>query len=280
MVEGPGAAVADLVERAKAAHPQFAVDPAAFAGHLEACAQAAGGAARLNAEDLYLAFASAKGDREALALVEKHYLAKVSAFIGHLRREPSFVDEVRQHLRERMLIGPASPRGRSPKILDYSGRGPLGAWMRVSAMRQALDLIEKEKPQRPLDGEGEEDQLAATVDPELLAIRQRHLPQFREAFRRALDSLDARERNLLRFYLVDGLNIGRIGEIFGKSRATIGRMVIDCRKKLLEETRRNLGALTGASEGDVLSLIRLLQSGLDVSIRGFLRRQEPPAGQG
>ena len=77
---------------------------------------------------------------------------------------------------------------------------------------------------------------------------------------------------------VDGLNIGRIGEIFGKSRATIGRMVIDFRRKLLEETRRNLGALTGASEGDVLSLIRLLQSGLDVSIRGFLRRQEPPAG--
>jgi RNA polymerase sigma-70 factor (ECF subfamily) len=277
MEEGPEAAdVAGLIERALAAYPHFAVDRAAFAGHLEACAKATGGGAKLNAEDLYLAFASAQGDREALAIVEQRYLARVAGFIAHLRKEPSFVDEVRQHLRERMLIGGAS--GRTPKILDYSGRGPLGAWMRVSALRQALDLIEKEKPQRPLGDEEEEDQLAATVDPELMAIRQRHLPQFREAFRRALDSLDARERNLLRFYLVDGLNIGRIGEIFGKSRATIGRMVIDCRQKLLEETRRHLGALTGASEGDVLSLIRLLQSGLDVSIRGFLRRQEPPAG--
>jgi RNA polymerase sigma-70 factor (ECF subfamily) len=277
MEEAPEAAdVAGLIERARAAYPQFAVDRDAFAGHLEACAKAIGGGAKLNAEDLYLAFASAQGDRGALAIVEQRYLARVAGFIAHLRKEPSFVDEVRQHLRERMLIGGAS--GRTPKILDYSGRGPLGAWMRVSALRQALDLIEKEKPQRPLGDEEEEDQLAATVDPELMAIRQRHLPQFREAFRRALDSLDARERNLLRFYLVDGLNIGRIGEIFGKSRATIGRMVIDCRQKLLEETRRHLGALTGASEGDVLSLIRLLQSGLDVSIRGFLRRQEPPAG--
>ena len=279
MDEGPEAAdVAGLIGRARAAYPQFAVDQAAFAGHLEACAKAAGGWAKLNAEDLYLAFASAQGDREALEVVEQRYLARVVGFIAHLRREPAFVDEVRQHLRERMLIGVPSAQVRSPKILDYSGRGPLGAWMRVSALRLALDLIEKEKPQRTLAEQDEEDQLAATVDPELMAIRQRHLPQFREAFRLALDSLDARERNLLRLYLVDGLNIGRIGEIFGKSRATIGRMVIDCREKLLEETRRHLGALTGASEGDVLSLIRLLQSGLDVSIRGFLRRQEPPAG--
>src|SRR5207237_2877480 len=140
-------------------------------------------------------------------------------------------------LRERVLVG----AGGRPKILDYSGRGPLGAWFRVTAIRQALDLIEKEKSHQQIADQLEEDQLAATVDPELLAIRQRHLPQFRQAFRSALGSLDTRERNLLRFYLVDGLNIGRIGEIFGKSRATIGRMVIDCRQKLLAETRRHLG---------------------------------------
>jgi RNA polymerase sigma-70 factor (ECF subfamily) len=263
--------VAGLVERARAAYPQFAVDPAAFAAHVAACARA-GGHSKLNAEDLYLAFASAQGDREALALIEQRHLAEIGRFIAHLRGQPSFVDEVRQHLRERMLVGTGTPADRAPKILDYSGRGPLGAFIRVSAVRQALDLIEKEKPHRPLGDDREEDQLAATVDPELVAIRQRHLPQFREAFRLALTSLDAGERNLLRFYLVDGLNIARIGEIFGKSRATIGRMVVECREKLLEETRRNLGALTRASEGDVVSLIRLLQSQLDVSIRGFLRR--------
>jgi len=278
MDEGRCAAgVAALFERARAAYPQFAVDAAAFALHLAACAKAAGGSSKLNAEDLYVAFACAQGDRDALTLVEERYLAQVDRFIAHLRAQPSFVDDVRQHLRERLLIGTGAPQGRGPKILDYCGRGPLGAWIRVTAVRQALDLIDKEKPHRSLCEDPGDDQLAATVDPELLAIRQRHLPQFREAFRAALASLDARERNLLRFYLVDGLNIGRIGEIFGKSRATIGRMVVECREKLLEETRRNLGTLTRASDCDVVSLIRLLQSQLDISIRGFLRR-EPPAG--
>ncbi|MGZ6143108.1 MAG: RNA polymerase subunit sigma-70 [Myxococcales bacterium] len=276
-----------LVDRARAAHPRLRVDPSAFAEHLAGCAPEAVGASALNVEDLYLAFAAGNGEPRALAVIEERYLARMGRFVAHLGKQPSFVDEVRQHLRERLLVGGGDEGSRTPKILDYSGRGSLGAWLRVAATRQALDLLERDKRHAPGADELEEDQLAASVDPELIAIRQRHLPQFRQAFRAALDSLNAQERNLLRFYLVDGLNIGRIGEIFGKSigrigeifgksRATIGRMVIDCRKKLLDDTRRHLGALTGASEGDVRSLIRLLQSQLDVSIRGFLGRDGPP----
>jgi RNA polymerase sigma-70 factor (ECF subfamily) len=257
--------VAALVARGRAAHPDLAVDQAAFAAHVVRCLGAAGSA--LNVEDLYLAFAAGKGESRALLLIEERHFSQMARMVGHLGRQPSFIDEVRQHLRERLLIG-SGPPPRTPRILDYSGRGSLAAWIRVTATRQALDLLDREKP----TDEVEDDQLAATVDPELLAIRQRHLPQFRLAFKGALDSLNATERNLLRFYLVDGLNIGRIGEIYGKSRATVGRMVVECRKKLLDETRRQLGALTGASEGDVRSLIRLLQSQLDVSIRRFLHR--------
>jgi RNA polymerase sigma-70 factor (ECF subfamily) len=260
---GGACRIDELVQRAVRAYPDFSVDPQAFAARLESLP------GELNAEDLYLAFAAAEGDGAALAIVEERHLARIDRFVAHLGRQASFVDEVRQQVRERILIGGS---GNRPKILDYSGRGSLGAWIRVTATRQALDLLDREKRHRPSSDELEDDQLAATVDPELLAIRQRHLPQFRSAFRAALDSLDVRERNLLRLYLVDGLNIGRIGEIFGKSRATIGRMVVDCREKLLEETRRRLAEMTGASEGDVKSLIRLLQSQLDVSIGSFLRK--------
>jgi RNA polymerase sigma-70 factor, ECF subfamily len=218
-------------------------------------------------DDLRLASACVQGDPAALRSLEEVHLSRIDRYIAHLRRPAAFADEVRQRLRERILVG------RAPKLLHYSGRGPLAAWIRIAAVRQALDLIDQEK--EPGDAL-EEDQFAAAVDPEAIAIRDRHLPQFRQAFRAALASLSARERNLLRLYLIDGLNIGRIGELFGKSRASIGRMVIECREKLLHETRLQLGALTGASAGDVRSLIRVLQSQLDVSIRGFLQRAELP----
>jgi RNA polymerase sigma-70 factor (ECF subfamily) len=202
----------------------------------------------------------------AIAAVEQLYLTQVGTFIAHLRPAESVVDEVRQRLRERLLMG---GRDQRPKLLDYSGRGTLGGFIRVSAIRMALDVIEAEearhRPEPP-----EDNLLAQTVDPELFAIHKRHLPQLHEAFRGALTSLDARERNLMRFFLVDGLNIARIGKLIGKSRATVGRMVVDCRAKLLSETRRRFSLLTGAPEADAASLIRFLRSRLEVSIRGFL----------
>src|SRR6266566_2620870 len=58
--------VAELIARARSAYPQFALDPAAFTGHLSACAGAPGWPAAVSAEDLYLAFAAANRDRQAL----------------------------------------------------------------------------------------------------------------------------------------------------------------------------------------------------------------------
>jgi RNA polymerase sigma-70 factor (ECF subfamily) len=263
-----------LVGEARAAHPRFAIDVEKFRRFLAA----RGEVHDRHVGDLYLAFACAERDRAALAEFERRYLALVPQWIARLREQDSFVDEVRQRLRERVLLGVEK---RAPKILDYSGRGALGAWVRVTAMREALDLIDREKARRQSAWEGdggltpdEGELLGAAADPEMVALHQLHLPQFQEAFRGALESLDATERNLLRFHFVDGLNIGRVGELFGKSRATVGRMVIACRHKLLEETRRRLGAISGASPREVRSLIRLLRSHLDVSIRGFLRQRE------
>jgi RNA polymerase sigma-70 factor (ECF subfamily) len=253
---------------------QFDVD----ANELEAFLAARKDALEQHRGELLLAFACARRDPRALKLFEERYLTQVGHWIARLRGEPWFVDEVRARLRERVLIG---TQGQPPKILDSSGKGPLSAWARVTALREGLDLIQREKsslakpldPERTSAADPDGDLMGAAIDPELHAIRERHLPQFQQAFRGALATLDARERNLLRFHFVEGLNIGRIGEIFGKSRATVGRMVLACRQKLLEETRRRLGDLTGASTGDVRSLIRLLKSQVDFGLSSFLRDQ-------
>ena len=268
VVAKPALTAADL--RPRESHLQLGVDPQQFSAHFEACARASGGRAADNLEDLYLAFACSKQDRRALAILEERHLSRVGQFIAHMRPQPPFVDEVVQRLRERMVIGAIRAGKKEPSILGYTGRGPLDAWIRVAAMRQALDLIQQEKAAQEGHEEPEEDLLAATVDPELSAIRERHLPQVREAFHLALGSLEPHERNLVRLHFVDGLNIGSIGEIFGKSRATVGRMVIQCREKLLAQTRRNLQALTGGSSAEVKSLLRLLSSKLDVSVRRLL----------
>jgi RNA polymerase sigma-70 factor (ECF subfamily) len=178
-----------LAERARLAQPQLEVDSRQFAEFLAA---RPGAAPEHNLDDVYLAFACSRRDRRALELFERRYLSQVGCWISGLRQQPAFADEVRQRVRERLLVD----AGGGPRIVEYSGRGSLASWARVTAVREALDLIEREKQRRPAAHdpervEAENDLLGATVDPELHAIRQRHLPQFREAFREALESLPA-----------------------------------------------------------------------------------------
>jgi RNA polymerase sigma-70 factor (ECF subfamily) len=219
-------------------------------------------------EEVYLAVACAAGEPHALAAFEQRYVARVPEFIAHLRRPPAFVDEVAQRLREKLLVAGADDR--RPRITDYAGRGSLEGWVRVAAVRLALDLIEADGRHGPMRAAPDDDLFGVTSDPELAYIKQRYLPHFRAAFGGAVAALLPEERNLLRFYVVDQLNIADIGKLFGKSRATIGRWIVDCRERLVQVTRRELAAQLGADSRDVDSLLTVLQSQLDVSLRTVL----------
>src|SRR5579884_1384958 len=84
--------------------------------------------------DLYLATACAAGNAAALAAFERTHLSQVAAFVARTDSDPAFAEEVRQRLREKLLVG------QPPRISEYAGQGPLGGWVRVAAVRMALDL--------------------------------------------------------------------------------------------------------------------------------------------
>src|SRR5581483_4498624 len=87
--------------------------------------------------DLYLACACARGVPAALAALDRAVLLRVPAFICRVSTDAAFADEVRQQLRERLLV---APPGGAPKIAEYGGAGALHAWVRVAALRTALNL--------------------------------------------------------------------------------------------------------------------------------------------
>src|SRR6185295_2269441 len=89
--------------------------------------------AALALEDLALALAAANGDAAAIEEIERTIVEPLPRTLSRLRPSPDLVDELRQELREKLLVGPR------PKLLEYRGRGPLGAWARVVALRLAHD---------------------------------------------------------------------------------------------------------------------------------------------
>src|SRR5262249_9011610 len=148
--------------------------------------------ANLHAEDLYLALACGRGDARAIGEFENQFIADVPEALSRLAAKAQ-PDEVLQVLRAKLLVAEA---GRSPKILDYSGRGPLAGWLRIAAIRTALDMTRR-RANEPSGGTSEAllDVPAAVEDPELEHIRTRHSADFKAAFEHALRNLSKEDRN-------------------------------------------------------------------------------------
>jgi RNA polymerase sigma-70 factor, ECF subfamily len=263
--------LAPLIRRGERRWPGVKVDAAALAAHvrrlLPAGAPLAASLEALHAEDLYLACGCAAADDKALQAFEAEFLPQVADYVGQIDRDPVFVDEVRQRLRERLFV-PAEPGGRS-RICEYTGRGALGAWLRVVAVRVALNLRRRAKT--TVSADDEPALRSPAPDPEVDYLKTRYGEEFRAAFRATLDTLSRDERNLLKLHYIDGLNIDEIGIAYHVHRATVARWLAAARERILEETRRQLAERLDAGSQDVDSVLALVRSQLDVSIYKILK---------
>lgn len=253
--------LASLVARGGAAWPEVRIDGGRFAAFVGERVDAAE-LAHARAEDLWIACASSSGDPAALAVVEARYLPDVHAALGKMGLSQDRIAEVKQGLRRLLFVGDAEA---PPRIGDYRGAGDLRAWMRVTAMRSALKLIRKDGREL-LSDDALLEARAPEDDPELAYMKAAYRAAFKGAFQEALESLEARERTLLKQQIVDGLGIDELGALYDVHRATAARWVAAAREKLLTRTRRTFMLRARISSDECESIMRLVRSQLDVSL--------------
>src|SRR5262245_38965486 len=176
-----------VVASGRASWPAIEVDPAELVCHLAERLSEGDGTPvvealkDLHSTDFYLAFACAQGEPRALEALDAHFLSDLSRHLGRADVLRGFADEVKQELRMRLLI--RQDDGVLPRIGSYSGRGPLGGWLRIAIVRLAVKL-------RKSAGRGEEgtqllhDQAAR--DPELAYFKDTYRTEFESALRAAL----------------------------------------------------------------------------------------------
>ena len=112
---------------------------------------------------------------------------------------------------------------------------------------------------------------ASGGDPELSYIKEVYRAQFKEAFQFALDSLSDREKNLLRQNVVDGLSIDDLAGLYRAHRATVARWLSAAREALLRRTRRQFMQYARIDGDECDSIMRLVHSQLDGTIRRRLQ---------
>jgi RNA polymerase sigma-70 factor (ECF subfamily) len=183
---------------------------------------------------------------------------------------------VRQLLGERLLAGPAGSAGR---IEEYAGRGTLDAWVRIAAIRIALNLIRGEDRHRDALLRLA-DESPVSPDPELELLKHRYRADFEEAFRKALAALSPRERSVLRLRFLDGLAVGEIATIFGVHRSTVTRWLASAEEAVSGETRRALRERIRVRPSECDRLLDLLKSRLEVTLHTLLRRSMGDGGTG
>lgn len=88
--------------------------------------------------ELYLVAGGLAGDPAARRILEAQYLAKVPMHVAHIvrARPGGSIEGFMAVLGARLFSRSPGP---SPRLADYSGRGLLGSWLRVVAVRLAIE---------------------------------------------------------------------------------------------------------------------------------------------
>jgi len=186
------------------------------------------------AADLYLCCACAEAQPEALRLFESEGSGVATAAIARIDRSADFVQDTLQEVWDRLLLGAGA------KVRQYSGCGPLKAWVRVAATRVALDRL---RARNRFSGHHIEltDRLAAPGgSPEAELLKLRFGQAFHQALRDAVSGLSKQERNVLRMHIAGHCSIDEIGRAYNVHRATAARWLERTRTRIYEEVRQEL----------------------------------------
>jgi RNA polymerase sigma-70 factor, ECF subfamily len=251
----------DLVASAGAAWPGVSLSTERYIHHL-AARLGDGDPAALRGPDLFLACACGERDPAALAAFEAAYAVEIGAVLAKMRALGPAADELRQRLRQKLFVDGA--------IAEYAGSGELRSWLRVVLVRLALNARRDEKRHVTLE-DGMLLSLAVPADdPELEIMKRAYRRELEGALQEAVQSLPAREKNLLYLHFVDGLPIERLGALHRVHRTTASRWLASAQQALLAGTRRALMARLAVGRAELDSILRLIQSRIELNLETVL----------
>ncbi|MFO0633722.1 MAG: sigma-70 family RNA polymerase sigma factor [Nannocystaceae bacterium] len=223
---------------------------------------------RLRGPDSWIACACAEGDAAAIAALEASFADPIEQALVRLEADPVQRDELRQIVRQHVLVGDGVGA-----ITRYGGQGPLGAWLRVTASRAALNAQRSRKQHAAIP----DDDLAALPrhlrDPELDFLEQTYREAFREAFAAAIATLQPRERTLLRQAILHGVTVRELARMYGVHHATAARWVAQARDAVAAAVQRELQTRLRLAPSELVSVLALIRSRIELSIDRVL---EPP----
>ena len=266
-VSEPAAEIADAIARAREAWPRLDVDDATLSQWLLERVDARTPLSRLHVGDLLLACACARGDAAALAAFHALFGSDLASVFARSRARGTDVSDLRQLLDVHLFLADGD---RPPRIAEYRGAGSLRTWVRVVATRITLNAGRRKSTRDDELTSQIERRLEEDGDLELDWLREHYRAAFRQALASALTDLSPGDRSLLRLAVVHGLSATGIAAIYRVHRATAKRWIARVRELVYDTTRAKLLAALRIDGEELDSIMRLIDSRLEASVRRAL----------
>jgi len=218
--------------------------------------------AERHAGDLYLAFACLRDDAKAWRELDRHFLSNVPRWIRTVDPKEAIADDVRQRL------GVKLSKSGEAKLRGYSGRGPLVAWLRTAALREARDITRARKSTEDADAVSLR---APGGDPEMALLRRRSSAVFKRVFGEVMKGLPADERAMLKAHYLDGLTLEQTAKVLRVSRASAARALAEARTRIVKRVERTLRDELGNDAPRVESLLAFVETNFELSISAQLK---------
>jgi RNA polymerase sigma-70 factor, ECF subfamily len=261
-------------QAAQARWPDVRLDEESFADYVAARLGDGNDWPMQATHDLYLACACAGGDARAVAALHEGPLREAAdALLGRFEKE-ALADACQAVSLQ--LIG--AHKGGAAGVASYRGNGDLRGWLKVVLTREVLQQMRPEARQQRIRDASSQSLADAVnrLDPEALLLESTYSHAFREAFAAALVSLSQRQQQLLRYYFLERMTIDELGALYRVHRSTVARRVADVRAELLAATRQRLLDKLAVSTEELDSIIRLVDSKLEMTFSQLLAGDVEP----
>lgn len=288
LADDPGGVEPDVLARASATiteslaearerWPALNLDDAEFFAYLRARLDPSqpldAAVAALQLVDLYLACACLGDASQAIVDFEVAVRGTLRAVFRGVTSRGVDPEDLQQRLFQRLFVADGE---RSPRIADYTGRGSLRGWVKVAATRLRIDA-ERKRGDKARSLEADDAHLMTLAeggDGELSFLKAQYRQEFKRAFQGALAALAPKERNLLRLTVVEGISATKIARLYNVHRATAKRWLVGARVELLKGTRDRLLEALRIENDEFESIVRMIQSNLEVSMARILEDEE------
>ena len=217
---------------------------------------------RLVLRDVHLVLGCLAGAPRALRL----FMTRFRPYLRHLSLRHSPSEAIAEDVEALLLATLFTPRRAddptSARLYSYQGMGTLQGWLRVTARRQVIDILRKQKPQA---SEGVLDRLASPgrgAERDLMHLEA--AARLRPVLSNCVSQLSDDERSLLSQYYRDGRVLREIGDDLGIDTSSVFRRLGTARSKVWKRFRSKAREELGLDDRDLRGLLGSIADDLNL----------------